>query len=115
MKQTQARFGRHVRSLRKARGLTQEALAERSGLSADTIRRLEHGGFSPSLDTVTKLCAGLDLMASTLFMSFETGVRDQAQELIDLVLTRSPQDLEFVTGVLRLLLEELSRRAVRED
>ncbi|HLT35877.1 MAG TPA: helix-turn-helix transcriptional regulator, partial [Enhygromyxa sp.] len=45
-------FGRHVRSLRRARGMTQEVLAQRSGLSADTIRRLEHGSFSPSLETL---------------------------------------------------------------
>ncbi|HLT36771.1 MAG TPA: helix-turn-helix transcriptional regulator, partial [Enhygromyxa sp.] len=59
-------FGRHVRSLRRARGMTQEVLAQRSGLSADTIRRLEHGSFSPSLETLRKLCHGLDLMLSTL-------------------------------------------------
>ena len=64
-------FGKHVRSLRRARGLTQEVLAERSGLSADTVRRLEHGSFSPSLVTLNKLCVGLDLRLSSLFESFE--------------------------------------------
>ncbi|EDM77432.1 hypothetical protein PPSIR1_37994 [Plesiocystis pacifica SIR-1] len=64
---------------------------------------------------MTKLCAGLDLMASTLFMSFETGARDEAQELIDLVLSRCTRDLEFVTGILRLLFDELSRRADDPD
>jgi transcriptional regulator with XRE-family HTH domain len=39
------RFGEHVRLLREARGLTQDALAQRSGLSADTIRRIEHDSF----------------------------------------------------------------------
>ncbi|EDM78403.1 DNA-binding protein [Plesiocystis pacifica SIR-1] len=95
--------------------MTQEELAERSGLSADTIRRLEHAGFSPSLDTVIKLCTGLDLMVSTLFMSFETGARDEARELIDLALARRPRDLELVTGILRLLFDELSRRTNDEN
>ena len=45
-------FGKHVRSLRRARGVTQDALAQRSGLSADTIRRIEHGSFSASIDTL---------------------------------------------------------------
>src|SRR5690606_31169914 len=66
-------FGQHVRSLRRARGMTQEVLAERSRLSADTIRRLEHGSFSPSLDTLKKLCTGLSLPLSRLFESFELG------------------------------------------
>jgi transcriptional regulator with XRE-family HTH domain len=64
-------FGRHVRTLRKARGLTQDALAERCGLSTDTIRRLEQGSFSPSLNTLRKLAGGLDLLLSTLFEGYE--------------------------------------------
>ena len=67
------RFGRHLRSCRCAHGLTQEALAERSGLSPDTIRRLERGTFSPSLDTLRKLCGGLQLKLSSLFDGYELG------------------------------------------
>lgn len=100
-------FGRHVRSLRRARGMTQEVLAERCGLSADTIRRLEHGSFSPSLDTLRKLCAGLDLMLSTLFESYELGARNEARELIDLLSSRGPRELVLATRVLRALFDEL--------
>jgi transcriptional regulator with XRE-family HTH domain len=100
-------FGRHVRSLRRARGMTQEVLAERCGLSADTIRRLEHGSFSPSLDTLRKLCGGLDLMLSTLFESYELGARNEARELIDLLATRGPRELVLATRVLRALFNEL--------
>jgi transcriptional regulator with XRE-family HTH domain len=78
-----ARFGRHIRSCRLARGLTQEALAEASGLSADTIRRLERGSFSPSFDTLRKLCGAFDMLLSTLFESFELGKRDGPRELIN--------------------------------
>ncbi len=108
-------FGRHVRSLRRARGMTQEVLAERSGLSADTIRRLEHGSFSPSLETLRKLCAGLDLMLSTLFESFEIGVRNESRELVDLLATRSPRELVLATRVLRALFDELDGIAADED
>jgi transcriptional regulator with XRE-family HTH domain len=100
-------FGRHVRSLRRARGMTQEVLADRSALSADTIRRLEHGSFSPSLDTLRKLCVGLDLMLSTLFESYELGARNEARELIDLLATRTPRELALATRVLRSLFDEL--------
>lgn len=79
------RFGRHVRSCRRARGLTQEALAELCGLSADTIRRLEHGSFSPSLDTLRKLSTGFNLRLSTLFEGFELGERNSAREMADVL------------------------------
>lgn len=101
------RFGRHVRSLRRARGITQEVLADRSGLSADTIRRLEHGAFSPSLETLRKLCVGLDLMLSTLFESYELGARCERRELEDLLATRTARELVMATRILRSLFDEL--------
>ena len=103
----QKTFGRHVKSLRRVRGMTQEALAERSGLSADTIRRLEHGSFSPSLETLRKLCVGLELLLSTLFEAFELGVRDESRELVDLLAIRTPRELTLATTVLRALFAEL--------
>jgi transcriptional regulator with XRE-family HTH domain len=100
-------FGRHVKSLRRARGLTQEVIADRSGLSPDTIRRLEHGAFSPSLQTLYKLCFGMDLLLSTLFESFELGARNESRELVDLLGCRTPRELAMSTKVLRVLFGEI--------
>jgi transcriptional regulator with XRE-family HTH domain len=87
--------------------MTQDVLAERSGLSADTIRRLEHGSFSPSLETLRKLCVGLDLQLSTLFESFDLGARNEGRELADLLALRTPRELVLATRVLRALFDEL--------
>jgi len=95
------RFGRHVRSLRKARGLTQEQLAEQADLSADTIRRLENGGFSPSRATLRKLCCGLELRLSTLFESYELGERNELRELVDLVATRPACEIKYAHKILQ--------------
>ena len=100
-------FGHHVHSLRRARGLTQEQLADRCGLSADTIRRLEHGDFSPSLDTLRKLCAGLELQLSTLFEGYELGEARRGAELADLVSSHSDARVKLATSVVRVLFEEL--------
>jgi transcriptional regulator with XRE-family HTH domain len=108
------RFGRHIRSLRRVRGLTQEVLAERSGLSPDTIRRLEHGSFSPSLDTLRKICLGFDLMLSTLFESFELGDRRESRELVDLLANRTPRELVLATMVLRTLFQEIDAIAAEQ-
>lgn len=64
-------FGEHLREQRRALNLTQKQLAQRSGLSDDSIRRLEYGSFSPSLFTLGRLCVGLDLRLSELFERFE--------------------------------------------
>jgi transcriptional regulator with XRE-family HTH domain len=92
--------------------MTQDVLAERSGLSSDTIRRLEHGSFSPTLDTLRKLCVGLNLLLNTLFESFELGVRSENRELLDLLAGRSPRELTLATMVLRALFGELDNLKV---
>jgi transcriptional regulator with XRE-family HTH domain len=49
----------------KAGGLTQEALAERAGISVDSVRRAEHG--TPiSLETAQAIGAALDVLAEEL-------------------------------------------------
>ena len=103
-------FGRHVRSLRKARGLTQEGLAEQSGVAVDTVRRLEAGSFSPSLDTLTKIGNGLNLRLSTMFESCELGMRQTPRELTDLLASRSPKDLDVASQFLRSLFDALDAR-----
>ena len=63
--------GAHFRELRCARGLTQEQLAERAELAADTIRRLEYNDFSPTLVTLEKLARGLRVPASGVLEGYE--------------------------------------------
>lgn len=92
-------FGRHVRQLRRARGQTQETLAEDAQLSADTIRRLEHGSFSPSLETLGKICEGLSLQLSTLFIGFELDSRDIDREIADALAGLSNRQRETVLKI----------------
>jgi transcriptional regulator with XRE-family HTH domain len=56
-----AQFGGLVRQHRLAQGLTQENLAERAGLSAHGIQKLERGRHLPYRDTAERLCRALDL------------------------------------------------------
>jgi transcriptional regulator with XRE-family HTH domain len=46
------RIGRNIAILRKRRGLTQEKLAEKTGLSQNFIARLETGSKNPSIETI---------------------------------------------------------------
>lgn len=100
------RFGAHIKALRDARHLTQEALAERSDLSVDAIRRIERGAFSPSLNTVDGLAKGLDVSLASLFGSFDRGRRDEVEEIADLLATRSAREVRTVWRVVRALLDE---------
>ena len=46
---------------RKALGLSQEALAEKCGLSSDTVYRAENGLVIPTKETLEKLETGLEM------------------------------------------------------
>lgn len=60
-------FCENLRNKRKERGLTQERLAQRAGISYNFISQLERGMKAPTLRTVEKLADALDLDPLDLF------------------------------------------------
>jgi len=100
------KFGSHIRQLRRERNLTQEQLAEGSGLSVDAVRRIERGAFSPSLETLRKLCGGLRLSLRTLFDSFEPRHRDEVADICDFLQTCSRSQLRQAKRVLHALFDD---------
>ena len=54
-------FARNLRSRREAAGLSQEQLADRTGLHPTEISRLERAAREPRLGTMLKLAKGLDI------------------------------------------------------
>jgi transcriptional regulator with XRE-family HTH domain len=52
-------LGARLRALRKATGTTQEALAVTAGIGRVTLVRIENGGQSPKLATLTALARAL--------------------------------------------------------
>ena len=93
--------------------MTQDVLAERAGLAPDTIRRLEHADFSPSLDTLRKLTHGLRIDLATLFSAFEIGDPGTDRALLSMTRSLSPHEIRVSIRVLALLAELLT--AVQTD
>lgn len=94
-----------MRSLRRARGWTQDELAKRGKLSVDTIRRIEHGSFSPSLETLRRLCAGLGLGLPTFFAALELGDAPDDLALVDALRAMSPRARLIALRLCSTLLE----------
>lgn len=67
-------FGRVLRQLRRAGGLSQERLAEVSGCDRSYISLLERGINSPSLSTLFRLARALDLTPSALLGLVEVAI-----------------------------------------
>lgn len=99
-------FGAHVRQLRLGQSLTQEQLAERCSLSADTIRRVENGSLSPSLMTLVKLAAGLTMSLSSIFAGVEGEDGEHTRQLVDLVSSRSEAQQRQALRLIRALFDD---------
>lgn len=106
----QARFGMRIRDLRKARGLTQPTLAERSGVAEKYLSDIERGKVNVSLTIMSRLAAGLGVPVKELFVVDEdTTVDDDRQIARDLVAAITATADDEKAARLRLFLERVFR------
>lgn len=66
-----ARLSYNIKRLRKNMKFTQEQLAEKTGLSKDTIQSIENCRMWPSDKTILLICDSLESDASRLFLPHE--------------------------------------------
>lgn len=62
-------FARNLRTLRNARGYSQEELAHRAGLDRTYISSLERQRYAPTLDVLDKLASALSIDPALLIVS----------------------------------------------
>ena len=60
-------FGKRIRTLRRAKRLTQEALAEQANISVDFLSLIERGKNAPSFEVLERLGKALDVAVAELF------------------------------------------------
>ncbi|WP_369284185.1 helix-turn-helix domain-containing protein [Oscillibacter sp. GMB15532] len=68
-------IGRQVRANRLHQGMTQEQLAERTGLSAPYISHIERAVKHPSLEALVRIAAALDLTLDRLLAGNQSADR----------------------------------------
>ena len=89
----QEKIGRFLGQVRRERGLTQEQLAQRLGVSQRTVSRWETGRNMPDISMLTALCAQLDISVAELLAGqriegetiTKTDASDLAERLVGLV------------------------------
>ena len=65
-----------LKYLRETRHLTQKDLGQMAGISQATIAHIEKGTKDPSVDTLDKIAAALDIHIATLFSTNDVFVFD---------------------------------------
>lgn len=60
-------FGKKLQALRKASGLTQEQIAQETGLTIESISNIERGIHGPTFDNLEKIATAMDIEVKQLF------------------------------------------------
>lgn len=92
-------FGATLRQRRKAKGLSQVTLAERAGVSLETVARVERGQSGASFEVVERLAAALDVKPTALFGVDPAGDGDTFDELLLTLAALDPKRLAWIKGV----------------
>ena len=66
-------FGSRLRQIRKAKGLSQERLAEATALSTNYIGEMERGLKPPGLGVIVRLSRALEVTVHDLLVDFTEG------------------------------------------
>jgi len=108
-------IGRKVRDLRLARGLTQEALAEKAELHAVYVGEIERGEANVSVGVLERIAKALGVRVVALFpynppQKATTQSEVLADEIQDMILSQPPRTKRILLATLRTLIAELKHR-----
>jgi len=102
MDQVTVSFGKRIRNIRNSKNISQERLAEMSGLHPTYIGQLERGEKSPTLESIYKISKGLEMTVSGLFSYMEEeGMEESyAVKLYNKVLPLAPSKQEIIYRII---------------
>lgn len=102
--------GARIKDLRKIRGLSQEALAEKAGFNISYIGFIERAERNVSMKNLAKIASALDVGVYELFTYLkeqeELTEESNLKDIISLLRERDSKDIEMV----RNILNEIFRR-----
>jgi len=110
--------GEQIRKARRLRGMTQERLAEQSGLSFSYISDVERGTRNISLESLGKIINALGVKPAQLFEDIDEipehsrngELHSKIEDLVTLLSDRQIEEVEFVLTVTREFLNTIDRK-----
>ncbi len=105
-------FAHRLAALRRDRGLTQQALADRVGIHVSQVRRYEAGGSQPTLDVLRNLAVVLSVSSDALvFDEAERGPSDDLRLVFEAIAGLDDDEKQVVRSVIEgILLKHEARR-----
>lgn len=109
---TASRFHQRLAALRKERGLTQQALADRVECHVQQLKRYEAGSSQPTLEVIRKLATALSVTSDQLlFGKDERGPDDDLKLQFEAISQFDEEEKRVVRSVLEgMILKHEARR-----
>lgn len=101
------RLGQRIAERRKSLGWTQDQLAERLGVDAETVSRFERGVTVPALVTLDRLVRVLKTSVADLLSEASACPTDQAVRISAWLESLPPEDGEFDIGQVKALCDHM--------
>ncbi|SHN51962.1 helix-turn-helix domain-containing protein [Desulfovibrio litoralis] len=99
-----SRLGKRIRALRISRDLSQEQLAERSGMSAKYLGEVERGVGNISIELLTNLASELGITITEIVdYDHEQSPQQLTEEIISMVKQLKSKDAQLVYRMLKVL------------
>ncbi|WP_063565797.1 helix-turn-helix transcriptional regulator [Paenibacillus sp. O199] len=108
--------GNRMRELRKAKGWTQEQLAEAAGLHYSYIGGVERGDRNISLETLEKIINGFQVPAEEIFkFNEESEYKRALDEHITLISGKSADEIASLTKINKEILNTIEKLQKSSD
>lgn len=102
-------FGKNLKNIRKSKGLTQEALAEKCGINFKYYSAIERGKVNVSFNTITKIAKGLGINIKEMF-NFQTNKERFSLEkeikisnILNILNKINEKEIDLILKVLKLI------------
>lgn len=97
--------GLRIRELRHSKGMSQEVLAEKVGISSKYLSSIERGKENPTFDTFIKMSGALDVDLAELFNFSHKGksAKELRELIIRLVKDSGDEKLELAAKLLKAI------------
>ena len=103
-------LGESVYRNRKRQGMTQAQLAEKAGVTEQTIRKIEHGEGNPQLDVLCSLITALDIDPMEIVYPQKNTANPAKKQLDILLHDCSEEDMEVLLPICKAAINALNAK-----
>ncbi|MHC9542469.1 MAG: helix-turn-helix domain-containing protein [Vulcanimicrobiota bacterium] len=120
MKSINQRIGSQIKELRKNSGLTQEEIAEKTGITPAHFNRIERAHQTPSIDVLERISDILEVDICCFFIP-EISLENEEfhsiflKELVLLLKDRPKEDIKLIIEISRMICKETDKLRKMKD